>query len=130
MIFPTPDQDRYLEIVEGIAARRGLLIDREQLQRAALNWECWHNGRSPRSARQFVDWLEGRSRARRDGRYAAPRPTNKVATGALWARSRRRCRICACIYAVQRAHLYRIYALDHQMRCRCAGATRHQIRVF
>ncbi len=59
-IFSTPDQDRYLQIVEGIAARRGLRIDREQLHRAALNWESWHNGRSPRTARQFVDWLEGR----------------------------------------------------------------------
>jgi hypothetical protein len=60
VIFPTPDQGRYLEIAEGIAVRRGLLIDREQLQRSALNWERWHNGRSPRSARQFVDWLEGK----------------------------------------------------------------------
>jgi hypothetical protein len=60
VIFPTPDQNRYLEIVEGIAARRGLQVDREQLQRDALNWESWHNGRSPRTARQFVDWLEGR----------------------------------------------------------------------
>jgi predicted AAA+ superfamily ATPase len=60
VIFPTPDQDRYLEIVEGIAAKRGLQVDREQLQRDALNWESWHNGRSPRTARQFVDWLEGK----------------------------------------------------------------------
>jgi predicted AAA+ superfamily ATPase len=60
VIFSTPDQGRYLEIAEGIAARRELPIDREQLQRAALQWECWHNGRSPRTARQFVDWLEGK----------------------------------------------------------------------
>ena len=60
VIFSTPDQDRYLQIVEGIAVKRGLRIDREQLHRAALNWECWHNGRSPRTARQFVDWLEGK----------------------------------------------------------------------
>lgn len=61
VIFPTPDQDRYLAIAEGIAARRELLIDREQLRQAALNWERWHNGRSPRSARQFIDWLEGKA---------------------------------------------------------------------
>lgn len=65
VIFPTPDQDRYLEIAEGIAAKRGLPIDREQLQRAALRWERWHNGISPRSARQFVDWLEGKIKGKR-----------------------------------------------------------------
>jgi predicted AAA+ superfamily ATPase len=70
VIFPTPDKNRYLEIVEGIAARRGLTVNREQLQRAALNWECWHNGRSPRSARQFVDWLEGKLNQAGDGSEA------------------------------------------------------------
>jgi predicted AAA+ superfamily ATPase len=60
VIFPTPDQDRYLEIAAGIAAGRSLGIDREQLRQSALNWERWHNGRSPRTARQFVDWLEGK----------------------------------------------------------------------
>lgn len=64
VIFPAPDQDRYLKIVEGIAARRGLRIDRSRLHRAALNWECWHNARSPRTARQFVDWLEGKIRSK------------------------------------------------------------------
>lgn len=56
--FLTPSQEKYLEIVEGLAARRGLKIERELLRREALRWEMQQNGRSPRTARQFVDWLE------------------------------------------------------------------------
>lgn len=60
-VFTSPDQRSYLEIVEGIAAQRGLDIDKEILHREALKWEMWYNGRSPRTARQFVDWLEGQN---------------------------------------------------------------------
>lgn len=59
VIFPSPDQEKYLAIVEGIAAQRGLLIGKEELRRDALQWALWYNGRSPRTGRQFVDWLEG-----------------------------------------------------------------------
>lgn len=61
VIFPSPDKSAYLEIVEGIAAKRGISMDTEQLHKEALKWELWYNGRSPRTARQFIDWLEGRS---------------------------------------------------------------------
>ena len=57
--FSSPDKYKYLEIVEGIVEKRGLKVDREYLHREALKWELWYNGRSPRTARQFVDWLEG-----------------------------------------------------------------------
>jgi len=60
VIFSAPDQEQYLEIVERIAAQRGLEIPPEELQRKALQWEARYNGRSPRTARQFVDWLQGR----------------------------------------------------------------------
>lgn len=59
VVFASPDKQRYLEIVEGIAAKRGLKYDIEYLHREAMKWELWYNGRSPRTARQFVDWLEG-----------------------------------------------------------------------
>jgi len=59
VIFSSPDREQYLKIVEGIATKRGLNIDREQLYSKALKWEKRNNGRSPRTARQFVDWLEG-----------------------------------------------------------------------
>src|SRR5690606_23592700 len=58
IIFASPDQEAFLTIVEGIAAERGIKIDRDELRRRALTWARWHNGRSGRSARQFVDDLE------------------------------------------------------------------------
>lgn len=60
IIFSSPDKERYLEIVDGIVRKRGLEIERELLHKEALKWELWYNGRSPRTARQFVDWLEGK----------------------------------------------------------------------
>lgn len=59
VVFSSPDQNRYLKIVEGIATRRNLDIDQERLHREALQWALWYNGRSGRTARQFVDWIEG-----------------------------------------------------------------------
>lgn len=55
--FLAPDQEAYLEIVQGLAGQRGLEIPRDELRRLALRWEMLHNGRSGRTARQFVDHL-------------------------------------------------------------------------
>jgi predicted AAA+ superfamily ATPase len=59
VIFPTPDQETFLEIAVGLAQKRQLPLSQQDLRRRALKWSIWHNGRSPRSARQFVDHLEG-----------------------------------------------------------------------
>lgn len=59
VVFSSPDKQRYLEIVEGIASKRNLKVDKDYLHKEALKWELWYNGRSPRTARQFIDWLEG-----------------------------------------------------------------------
>lgn len=59
VVFSAPSQDEYLEIVDGLVERRNLEIDKEELHSQALTWEKRHNGRSARTARQFVDWLEG-----------------------------------------------------------------------
>ncbi len=59
VIFASPDKKKYLEIVEGIVQKRGLKIDRKLLHEEALKWELQHSGPSPRTARQFVDWLVG-----------------------------------------------------------------------
>ncbi|MDR1747596.1 MAG: ATP-binding protein [Spirochaetaceae bacterium] len=59
VIFSAPLQDEYLRIVSGMIEKRGLKADREKALADALRWEKWYNGRSPRTARQFVDWLEG-----------------------------------------------------------------------
>ena len=57
--FFTPNQKEFLTIVDGIVKKRGIEIEEELLHREALKWEKWHNGRSPRSATQFIDWLQG-----------------------------------------------------------------------
>ncbi|KJR47554.1 putative ATP/GTP-binding protein [Desulfosporosinus sp. I2] len=59
VVFSSPDQKRYLNIVDGIATNRHLTMDKETLHREALQWALWYNGRSARTARQFVDWIEG-----------------------------------------------------------------------
>jgi predicted AAA+ superfamily ATPase len=57
VIFLAPDQEQYLAIVAGLVKRRGLPIDDATLRRRALQWATWNNGRSGRTARQFVDDL-------------------------------------------------------------------------
>ena len=59
VVFSSPDQNQFLKIVDGIAANRHLNIDTNRLHREALQWELSYNGRSARTARQFVDWIEG-----------------------------------------------------------------------
>lgn len=61
-VFSSPDKKRYLEIIDELAARKGIDIDRETLHREAMKWELWYNGRSPRTAQQFIGWLEGSRR--------------------------------------------------------------------
>lgn len=63
--FFTPDQKQFLTIVDGIVENRKIDVDKEYLHAEALKWEKWHNGRSPRSATQFVDWLEGELKLRK-----------------------------------------------------------------
>src|SRR3712207_716244 len=48
--FPAPDQRRYLEIVAGLAHRRGIKIPAEELEERAALWDRWHAGRSGRTA--------------------------------------------------------------------------------
>ena len=64
--FPAPDQERYLEIVEGLTKERGLKMSEGELRERALLWDRWHTGRSGRTARQFVD--EMAAEAARTGR--------------------------------------------------------------
>lgn len=60
--YLSPDRNKYIEIVEGLVKNRGLIIDKEHLKKEAQLWEMRYNGRSPRTAKQFVDWLEGELR--------------------------------------------------------------------
>lgn len=55
--FPSPRQQTYLDIVESLAERQNIDMDRELLRRKALEWERIHHGPSGRTARQFVNSL-------------------------------------------------------------------------
>lgn len=57
--FTAPDQEEYLKIVEELAKKRGIAVEREILRKKAVQWEMLYNGRSPRTALQFINWLEG-----------------------------------------------------------------------
>jgi len=57
--FYSPDQKEYLKIIDGIVESRGLEVDINYLHAEALKWVRWHNARSPRTAKQFINWLEG-----------------------------------------------------------------------
>lgn len=58
--FTSPDQRLYFDIVRSLAAGRGLDVDGAQLERGAAQWALRYNGRSPRTATQYVDWVAGR----------------------------------------------------------------------
>lgn len=57
--FYSPDQKEYLKIIDGIVEARGLDVDMDYVHAEALKWVRWHNARSPRTAKQFINWLEG-----------------------------------------------------------------------
>lgn len=57
--FPTPDQERYVTIATALARAHGVALFDAEIRRRAIQWALWHNGRSGRSARQFVDDLIG-----------------------------------------------------------------------
>ena len=57
--FVSPTQAQYLEIVSALAEQRCLAIDHADLRVRAITWAQQQNGFSGRTARQFVDFLEG-----------------------------------------------------------------------
>jgi uncharacterized protein len=61
LTFEPADQTKYLEIVHHLATSAQLPIERDDLENLALQWATRHNGRSGRTARQFIDYLTGDS---------------------------------------------------------------------
>ncbi|ABB56287.1 ATP-binding protein [Synechococcus elongatus] len=57
LTFEPADQDTYLAIVRHLASEVGLTMPLETLEFRARQWATRHNGRSGRTARQFMDWL-------------------------------------------------------------------------
>ncbi len=57
LTFEPADQPTYLAIVRHLAQQANLSLPEPDLTARALQWATRHNGRSGRSARQFIDWL-------------------------------------------------------------------------
>ncbi|NEO97159.1 MAG: ATP-binding protein [Symploca sp. SIO2E9] len=58
LTFEPANQDTYLEIIRHLAAQAGINLPQSDLEFRALQWATRHNGRSGRTARQFVDFLK------------------------------------------------------------------------
>ncbi|WP_204137900.1 ATP-binding protein [Halomicronema sp. CCY15110] len=58
LTFGAADQKTYLAIVRHLATQAQLAIADAPLQQRALQWATRHNGRSGRTARQFIDFLQ------------------------------------------------------------------------
>lgn len=57
LTFEPANQKTYLEIVRHLAAQSAIAIEWEDLEHRALQWATRHNGRSGRTARQFINFL-------------------------------------------------------------------------
>jgi predicted AAA+ superfamily ATPase len=58
LTFEPANQKTYLEIVHHLAKQTCLDIELQDLDHRALQWATRHNGRSGRTARQFIDFLQ------------------------------------------------------------------------
>ncbi len=57
LTFEPASQSCYLQIVRHLVKSSNIEISTEELESQALQWATRHNGRSGRTARQFVDFL-------------------------------------------------------------------------
>ncbi|NJR49262.1 MAG: ATP-binding protein [Leptolyngbyaceae cyanobacterium CSU_1_3] len=57
LTFEPPDQAAYLKMIRHLAEQANIALPSEALEHQALQWATRHNGRSGRTARQFVDFL-------------------------------------------------------------------------
>ncbi len=57
LTFEPADQQTYLTIVRHLAVVEGINISPEELEYQALQWATRHNGRSGRTARQFINFF-------------------------------------------------------------------------
>lgn len=58
LTFEPANQDTYLKMVYHLAQQADITLATEDLKFRALQWATRHNGRSGRTARQFVDFLQ------------------------------------------------------------------------
>ncbi|MDW7729793.1 MAG: ATP-binding protein [Bacillota bacterium] len=60
IVYSAPNKQDYLRTVEELAAKSDIKIEKSELHELALRWVLWHNARSGRTARQFIDDLYGK----------------------------------------------------------------------
>ena len=58
LTFEPANQATYLDIVHHLARQAHIILDANDLEFRALQWATQHNGRSGRTARQFIDFLQ------------------------------------------------------------------------
>ncbi len=58
LTFEPADQTTYLKMVEHLAQQAEISLKPQDLEYRALQWATRHNGRSGRTARQFIDFLQ------------------------------------------------------------------------
>jgi len=58
ILFNTPDQQEYLEIVRGLAEQEGIDLPAAVLEEKALKYQMRSSGQSGRTARQFIESLQ------------------------------------------------------------------------
>ncbi len=58
LTFESADQKTYLKIVHHLAAIAKITLSQQELEYQALQWATRHNGRSGRTARQFIDFMQ------------------------------------------------------------------------
>lgn len=56
--FVNPDRARFFTILDSLAAERGISADPERLHKSGEKWALENGGRSPRTARQFINHLQ------------------------------------------------------------------------
>ncbi|MEA4814487.1 MAG: ATP-binding protein [Oscillospiraceae bacterium] len=60
VLFVGLNQDDYLALVENLAAQADVKMAKEQLWKEAIQWEREHASRTPRTALQFVSYLQSK----------------------------------------------------------------------
>ncbi|BAU65145.1 hypothetical protein STA3757_25240 [Stanieria sp. NIES-3757] len=58
LTFEPANQDTYLQIIKHLAQQTHINLSQEQLEFRAKQWATRHNGRSGRTAKQFIDYLK------------------------------------------------------------------------
>ena len=59
LTYSAPNQEEFLAIVQELSAQRGIKLPWREIEARAIQWERQQNMRSGRTAKQFVDQLEG-----------------------------------------------------------------------